>query len=209
MIKKYIYVHICCKNNWYQIFENIINFIKVSKLYDVITEIRCCVLGNFDKSKYTLFDDEKITIINKHMNMKLYERFTLNNLYDDCQKEDFYVLYLHTKGITKQHLRSVKDWVDYMLYFNTYKHKEIFNLLEKYNAIGVNFFYTNNIPPHFSGNFWWSKSSYIKTLKREIGKKYCDPEFWLCSNNIENFYSLNNSNINHYKQQYPREKYVN
>ena len=42
------------------------------------------------------------------------------------------------------------------------------------------------IGPHYHGNFWWSKSSYIKTLPRNIGPDYLDPEAWLLKNITEN-----------------------
>jgi len=41
---------------------------------------------------------------------------------------------------------------------------------------------TKMIGPHFSGNFWWTKGSYFKTLPKDaegnlnIGNGYLDPE---------------------------------
>lgn len=37
----YIYFHICCINNWKDVFNNLFNKIKDSGLYDIIKEIRC------------------------------------------------------------------------------------------------------------------------------------------------------------------------
>ena len=47
-MKTYIYFHICCINNWPIIVANLHNDIKNSGLYDVVDEIRCGVLGEYD-----------------------------------------------------------------------------------------------------------------------------------------------------------------
>ena len=205
----YIYLHICTIGSWLNTLEYIITTIKESKLYDIITKIRCFVLGDIsDKPK--IFNDDKIEIVKSNTNRSLYERFTLNNLYDDCCKDDFYVLYLHTKGITHPGHKSVQDWVDYLLYFNTAKHKDFIRFLEGYDTVGVNL---NNgegrNPYHYSGNFWWSKSSHIKSLNRKIGERYTDPEFWVTTKSKNCHYlSLWDSKINHYYTTYPKERYV-
>ena len=200
----YIYIHICVKNNWFTVLTNLIMNIKKSGLYEIIDKIRCFVLGTLDEIPESL-NDKKIIIVKKDPRYHLYERFTLNNLYDDCLKEDFYVLYLHTKGITKEKSLPVKDWVEYLIHFNMYRHKEIINLLKECNCVGVNL----QEGPHYSGNFWWSKSSHIINLKREIGNGYIDPEFWVTSKKHDCKYaSLYLSNINHYRTRYPREEYI-
>jgi len=55
---------------------------------------------------------------------------------------------------------------------------------------------------HFSGNFWWSKSSYLQTLEN-INDKYLSPEMYILSNNNCKYISLandtNNILINEYK----------
>lgn len=203
----YIYIHICTKNNWLSVLTNLIMNIKNSGLYDIIDTIRCFVLGTLDEIPEIL-NDKKIIIVKKNPICELYERFTLNNLYDDCHKEDFYILYLHTKGIMRENLQPVKDWVEYLIYFNMFKYKEIIDFLKRYDTVGVNL-QKGPHPLHYSGNFWWSKSSHIGTLKREIGPKYADPEFWVASKKHDcKYLSLHSSNVNHYERVYPRENYV-
>ena len=51
--------------------------------------------------------------------------------------------------------------------------------LQHCNSIGCRLS-KSNIGPHFSGNFWWSKSEYIKNLK-EVGTNYFDAENWILS----------------------------
>ena len=104
-------------------------------------------------------------------------------------KEDFNVLYLHSKGVKWNNKKQcISDWVSLLLYFNIKYHEEILNKLDNYDVIGVNLSLENII--HFSGNFWWSKSSYIKTLNKEIMKQYCGPEFWITQKKTGKFLSL-------------------
>jgi hypothetical protein len=203
----YVYLHICTKNNWLDVVTNIINQIKLSGLYLHISKIKCFILGNLTSIPSILID-EKIIIVSQNTNCRLYERFTLNQLYDDCCKEDFRVLYIHSKGITKTHIPFVKDWVEYLLYFNLFKFKKIIEYLEDFDTVGVNLHKKPSI--HYSGNFWWSKSSHIKTLPRYIGNNYNDPEFWITSKNtLCKYVSIFTSNVNHYKTPFPKNLYEN
>ena len=97
-----------------------------------------------------------------------------------------------------------------MLYFLVEKHSECINKLnEGYDIVGCNYNKcTASAPEHFSGNFWWSKSKYINTLKvlnEEIGNR-AYAEFWLFTKN-PSYYVIHSSNINHYFSTYPMEKY--
>ena len=205
----YIYIHICCLANWVTILNNLMNNIYNSGLYSYVTEIRCVILGNITIYP-SFFNDIKVKIVGQNSDISLYERITLTELWEDSQKEDFYVLYLHTKGVTRQGNQKVVDWVNYMLYFNCYKFPEIITLLKTNNAVGVNLNKQDNMPLHFSGNFWWSKSSYIRKLNKTIGPKYLDPELWITTAKLyESYVGLWLSNIIHYKKLYPKELYIN
>ena len=201
----YIYIHICTKNTWESVLDKLIKNILNSKLYDIVTKIKCFVLGNLDIIPECL-RYKKIEIRKIDQDYSLYERFTLRNLYDDSLKEDFYVLYLHTKGITKPNSYPVIDWVNYLIYFNMYKHKDAIDNLSYYDTVGVNL----QDGPHYSGNFWWSKSSHIRKLNREIGINYVAPEFWVTSikNNVR-YLGLWLSRVNHYERRYEPSMYIN
>jgi hypothetical protein len=192
----YIYFHICCINNWKDVFNNLFNKIKDSGLYDIIKEIRCGILGNHEFYD-PLFTDPKINIFGMSDNLNQYELFTLNKLYEDSKKEKFKVLYIHTKGVRHNNQNiNVNDWIEYLSYFNIEKYKRCIELLDEYDTVGVNL--TKENPIHYSGNFWWSKSEYINKL--EVCKFTCynSPEFWLTERNIGIYYNLWSSNVNHY-----------
>jgi len=113
----YIYIHICCINNWKEVFNNLLCTIKESGLYNKTKEIRCCVLSqniNDDIAYITQYN--KIKIIKFSSDLQLHEVMTINTLYKDSIDElntllPTYVLYLHTKGVKKYRNICVSDWV--------------------------------------------------------------------------------------------------
>jgi hypothetical protein len=201
----YVYIHIACINNYKDVFCDLITKIKESGLYDVITEIRCCVLGSYDKE---IFDDSKIVIWATNDNLKSYEKFTINKIKSDAETEEFKFLYLHTKGVTKPNNINIKKWVNYMCYFNIYKHDLCLNLLDENDTVGVEMI--DHRALHYSGNFWWSKTDYVKKL-RKCDDGYYDPEIWLCKDRIGKYVNLwnTNCNINLYTTPYNEDKYEN
>ena len=196
----YIYYHICCiGDRWPKLIENTITYIKNSGLYSIITEIRCFVLGYMGPILNCL-QDPKIKIVKSNKNKNLYERFTLNALWDDSHNEEFNVLYLHTKGVVGRSTRREIDWnwINEMLYCNCYYFNEILTLLDNNYTIGTKYI-EQVIGPHYQGNFWWASSSYIRVLDREIGSGYTDPEAWILKNKYHNKHLLIKTNGNtHY-----------
>jgi hypothetical protein len=94
------------------------------------------------------------------------EWITLDLIEKDKEKFDDsdYILYIHTKGASRQNdenYDNIISWRHLMNYFNIEKVKNVFKLFEKteFNTHGVLFDKRN-----YSGNFWWAKSTYLKTL---------------------------------------------
>lgn len=210
----YIYFHICCINNWKEVVANILFKLKNSGLYDKVSEIRCVVLGVCnDLSVLTVH--EKIKIVFQSDDIGLFERKTMNIMREDCINSsiDFNTLYIHSKGVrhTTQSVigKNVRDWVDFLSYFNIYKHELCLSCLDDACAVGVNLqSHETDYPLHFSGNCWWSKSSHVKRLHEIVDCHYNSPEFWVTS--VSGIYrSLWNSGINHYDDCYPSVLYEN
>jgi hypothetical protein len=93
------------------------------------------------------------------------EFVTLDLIEKDKEKfgDSDYILYLHTKGASKLNninYFNIKSWRELMNYFNIEKCKDVLKLFEKtdFNTYGVLF------NKFYMGNFWWAKSSYLKTL---------------------------------------------
>lgn len=202
-MKVYIYIHICCIHNWEEVFRKLIATIKASGLYDKVEKIRCVALTKSGVPD-ELFRD-KVELIGIYSNLNLYEQATLHPLYDHSLKEDFHVLYLHTKGVRHNNKNPcVIDWVNYLSYFNIEKHEDCLKGLEENDAVGVNL--QKEPCLHYSGNFWWSKASHLRTLQKCAYSCYNSPEFWVTS--VKGKYlTLWSSNVNHYQELYPESLY--
>ena len=124
------------------------------------------------------------------------ETATIKMLRDFCRENDNYkVFYFHSKGATNPSA-SVQSWRLVLEYYCVHNWKTCVNDLEDYDCVGC-FWADEKIndimaikgfakaPPHFSSNFWWSKSKYINKLKDDLlntVNRY-DREFWVGSEN--------------------------
>lgn len=171
----HIFIHICMIENWKEIFEDQIKTIKKSGLYDRCEKIHLGILGNniqnipFDKKFNILYYDSRTT---------LFEIHTINHIKTYCDNLDYeiYILYIHTKGVRKAGNNSViQSWRKMMEYFLIEQYKICIDNLNIYDTLGnnvVNMYcynkdeiaINNKHTLHYSGNFWWSKKSYIDKL---------------------------------------------
>ena len=205
-IKIHIFMHITLMEEWLTIFNDQINKIKESGLYDKVEKIHLGILGNlkiFIES--TVFNDPKFNILYIDSKVELYEIHTINHLKNLCNKienvdNELYILYIHTKGVRNAGNKDVTNsWRSMMEYFLIEKHNECLNYLEYYDCIGNNLvnlycndksnsYVNENHSYHYSGNFWWSKKSYIDKLdylpldmsEKSIKTRY-KAENWICS----------------------------
>jgi hypothetical protein len=94
---------------------------------------------------------------------------TLDLIEKDKEKfsDSDYIFYIHTKGASRQNddtYENIISWRHLMNYFNIEKVKNVFKLFEKteFNTYGVLF-----VKRNYSGNFWWARAEYLKTLNLE------------------------------------------
>jgi hypothetical protein len=139
---------------------------------------------------------------------------TLEFIEKDKQKfgDSDYILYIHTKGASKQDSENIISWRHLMNYFNIEKVKNVFKLFEKtdYNTYGVHYITSNN-RPHYSGNFWWMRSDYAKTINVENvdkSNRYMAELGYLCNGVNWKPYSAFDPNLNLYLTQIKREQYA-
>ena len=204
---KYCFIHSCnLKNIGINILTEIVEQLIDSNLIQQLEKIFIINIGiPIDEN---IYKNDKIKIINYSDNIYLYEISTINLIHTFCKyNQNCEILYLHTKGITCSTSELIIDWKNMMTHFLINKHTECFSLLKKYDAIGSNY---SNLPhKHFSGNFWWATSNYINTLNKiSIPFVRHDAEWWILSRQNVNYFELHNSGINHYQQNYPKEKYI-
>jgi hypothetical protein len=99
-----------------------------------------------------------------------------------------------------------------MNYFNIEKYKNIFKIFEKtdYNTYGVLLGTAENWKL-YSGNFWWAKSSYLKTIKIDgVRKNRFNAEINYIQNGVDwkPYSSYNRQGENHYSILFKREEYA-
>jgi len=188
------YIHVCQIGNWQKSYDMIIEGVKSNGLYEATHEIRVGVVNN----ETWIIDDErfhepKIVLVD-YGAASMYERVTLLHManYSETDPCSQY-WYAHTKGIKyfdshDEHTKNcVIDWIKLMIHWNFVNWRIASEKLLIHDTYGCEHHY---LPlPHYSGNFWWANSHYIKTLPKDIGQGYCDPEFWLL--NRENVIGCN------------------
>ena len=114
-----------------------------------------------------------------------FEYPALNRLWLDSHDEDFYALYLHCKGSSKTNETEFQNglaWMHYMAvgvidnYSICLKHLEL-----GADLVGSMWY------RHFKGNFFWAKSSYLRTLvgpyqldvsNRFHAEYWCSQAYW-------------------------------
>ncbi len=195
------FLHSCTFNNNTAILRGIIDML-TSKEYDIFDRIYVTNFGN-----PVACSNEKVTIINWYNNGKQFEKPSLNLLHHFSKLNECKILYLHTKGVTHNGNMSqvIADWRNYMLYFLVEQGKDCIKILDKYDIVGVN--YQEEPHKHYSGNFWWSNSKHIKLLEPIASTVRHDCEWWIMTKDNENYISLFNTGLDHYRTIYPREKY--
>jgi hypothetical protein len=192
----YCFIHSCSlKNN--DILDEIVDKINKMEFHHIFI----INIGNKINKVY----GENVDIIEYSENINLFEIPTINIIHSFCVRNpESKVLYLHTKGVSYQTVpQQVVDWKNMMLYFLI--DNDCVKLLEKHDIVGCN--YLENPHPHFSGNFWWARASYVNKLKPIETTVKHDAEWWIFSDNNPSYYSLHNSNVNHYHELYPLDRY--
>lgn len=201
-----IFYHVFQINNWQEIFNEQMSLIQDSGLIDKIDLLHIGVNGNMI---YNAENKKIICSINPNPHREEYD--TLKSLKDFAESNsDYKILYIHTKGVSIGSPQT-SDWRQYMNYFNIEKWKDALTLLDEYDTIGCNYKEDSSYGrhPHFSGNFWWARSEYIRTLDHtylESDFRF-NKEFWIGTGSGK-MYEINNSNVNHYTERYERYKYV-
>lgn len=204
----YIVYHIATVNEkWVNLTQRTYNKLINSNILNDknLKGIKISYLG--DKNNIELlkniWNNPKVEIVNMGENCKLYEYPAIDLIKKTCKNEDCNILYFHCKGLLYEN-NFIDDWIEYLEYFNVEKYKYCLDKLIDYDVVGSNYyglmgdkFYKKSpynfafYERHFSGNYWWSKSSYINKLDNLLydSSSRHKPEFWICKNEHGNFWS--------------------
>lgn len=105
----------------------------------------------------------------------IFEGQTLRFIHQADLPDDAYVLYMHNKGATSNST-YVAAWRECLNHEMITKWRLCYNMLSAYDVVGVSDTHvrrSNNVIT--SGNFWWAKAKYLKTLPDPIDStKYLD-----------------------------------
>lgn len=143
----------------------------------------------------------------------LFEGATLKYFHQMSMQEDFLGLYIHTKGIIPQSSPSVGAWREILNHYCITQWAHNVKLLNTHQVVALNDILSVNAPV-VSGNFFWARSDYVRTLCDPIqSTSYtenadCWPgsanyryafELWVLHNNPQVHYVCDTS-VNHYDE---------
>lgn len=178
---------------WLDVVLEQMKIMEDSKLLENFSEVKVIAITQDDSRKYhfnTLmnsydienldiefvhnpFNTDHEMIEGLHYEETITENYTYRRIYEYCNKsvENKKICYVHTKGITRTVKLSRVTMGDMKKY---YYWRQLLNwgvlkywqtcvsALDTNDVAGVNFY--SEPSPHYSGNFWWANSTYIKTL---------------------------------------------
>jgi hypothetical protein len=201
-------------DHWRDVFVDQINKINSSGLYDKSERIYLGILSDgYDFSQFGL--NRKYEIMFNRPNIEMGELPTIERLHQFCQKESCKVWYIHTKGVSRPYSASINDWRRYMEYFVIEKNDGCIEALNEFDACGVDWYteeeiismWHRRVSPHFSGNFWWANSEYIRKLPPiDVNGSRMEAETFIGKGNA-NVKCFHKSHKQMYLQRFPSGSY--
>lgn len=166
----YCFYHVCSVPKGIEVFKDQLKLIKNSGLLNKIDKIFIGVLGDYfnflNLPEY--LSEPKLQVVYFSKNVNEMEFPTIINIKNFCDnsKENHKILYIHTKNVRYPNSLNHYQWRKFLEYFNIERHFDCIKDLDTHDVCGVNY----KIKPwkHFSGNFWWANSQYIKNLIHPI-----------------------------------------
>ena len=230
MVHVYYHIYSFYNNDNYPIIEEQLDLIEKYFNFPFILNIVICLAEESSNSSTKLFDrlnkTKKPNYIIRDVKTQCNEFATLELIEKDKQKfaNDDLIFYLHTKGVSRMRTdyvyKKVITWRQMLNYFNIEKVNFVFDIFKNtnYNTYGV--LLTNILTDRednqklltfYSGNFWWMKAEYAKTINiNDVEKNRYNAEtcFIQCGENWKPYSAYNVSENNHYNIEFKREEYA-
>jgi hypothetical protein len=111
----------------------------------------------------------KIVDIRDINDFNIYEGQTISRLHYDAQHKDFDVCYFQNKGAVSGFTPHIANWRDVLNHYIIQEWTSCVGKLKDYDLVGIADRNCSNIM--LSGNFWWSKSEYIRTLPEPLASQ--------------------------------------
>jgi len=171
------------ENRWKSIVDELMNDLNnggLLKNTDLLTKV---YLGP-EACKFKNKTTKNIKIISAGADLSLYEGPTLRNLWERCMSsdEEFYVYYIHTKGVSYPPNTKSESWRQSMsdaVILNWKKCVKVLDSGEKTCSIMWKAGKPGRSTDHYSGNFWWARASHIRTLEKPETLVRKHFEYWL------------------------------
>jgi hypothetical protein len=205
----HVYYHIYAIDGVESIIDEQLNLIKNHFDFPYILNIGVSIA---DENVSTTNIVEKIKSNLRDVRSKGNEWTTLDLIRHDSEKfgDSDYILYIHTKGASKQNdfqYSNIISWRHLMNYFNIEKVKNVFKLFEKteFNTYGVMF---NG--RFYSGNFWWAKGDYLKTINLDglrLNRAAAETNYIQNGKDWKPYSPYNNESNDDYGTHFKREEY--
>lgn len=203
------FFHVATIGKYQEVYNELIQTIVSSGLYNYLDHLFVGIVGDKPVDGLGL---DKLQILYQGENLDNYEFLTLRKLQIlaySCTNHR--ILYIHTKGLTTAgYSEAISDWRRYMAYFVIERYKDCLGFLENYDVCGVD--WRTNPAPHFSGNFWWATSEYIRRLPSiedisQVGAKQVistslrhNAEMWIGMSDTVNAKSLYDCGVDVYER---------
>jgi hypothetical protein len=196
-----------------------------------------CAVG--PKKEYNRMPQLHPRIIPIHIsdNIHDYEHPTIEKLHNMAKEEDFYCFYFHTKGVSlplykndkeklaerfhKPHIvkrfgkpsydelaKNTLHWRLFLEYFTIQKWTDNVLFLERFDCVGPRWIKEGF--PHFSGNFWWANSEYLRKLESVYTFPFTQKDYrfrseaWIGQNPNVKVKSLSKLKMHYYDSLPPR-----
>ena len=164
------------------------NLIHSSGLYKHCKKIHIGYISCIDFPFNDILDDNKVEIIinDEYGN----EGLTATALHEFCKKNEkkSSIVYFHNRGSNHINIPASDAWTKMMEYFIINRWEIANDALTTYYTSGCEMYDLGGSSNkmlnkfHYSGNFWWARSSYIKKLpKPSFINKFEECENWILS----------------------------
>ena len=158
--------HVATFFGWQGLVQEQCRRLNESGLFARISRLLVGVVGDPNEDISVLVDLlGKNAFVRQLGPLEEFEFPTLQWLYEEIQSEDAACWYAHTKGVSAPSDENIK-WRMEMESVVFDQYEKCLDALKTYDTCGtrwrLNGPSANN--PHYSGNFWWANSSYLRTL---------------------------------------------
>ena len=169
-----------------QIIQRQFEKIKKSELIDRVRVVNIVFVGNVPFPCEDIRQHPKVRILATIG--RGYEGVTSYCIKRTCdtQKHESLIVYLHNRGMSHPSDSPSEDWTLMMEYFVIERWKQCLQILTNKYTCGCELWaHTDRMNPsdfiyHYSGNFWWSRSEYIKKINPPVfGDRHVESEDWI------------------------------